>query len=90
MNFFLWLIFIFFVLAYGFKLFLRYGMPWLLGRFMKKQQEKFNQTYSQQQAYGQGKKEGEVEINIPPKTEQPKDNEFGEYVDFEEDVEGTK
>ena len=87
MNLFLWLIFIFFLLAYGFRLFLRYGMPWLLGRFMKKQQEKFNQAYNQQQGFGQGNTEGEVEINVPSKKEQKKDNGFGEYVDFEEDVE---
>ena len=86
MNFFLWIIFVFFLLAYGFRLFLRYGMPWILGRFMKKQQEKFNQAYNQQQGFGQGKKEGEVEINVPPKKEMKKDNGFGEYVDFEEDV----
>jgi len=62
-------------------------MPWLLGRFMKKQQEKFNQAYNQQQGFGQGKKEGEVEINVPPEKEQKKDEGFGEYVEFEEDVE---
>ena len=87
MNFFLWLILIFFLFVYGFRLFLRYGMPWLLGRFMKKQQEKFNQAYNQQQGFGQGKTDGEVEINVPSKKEQKKDNGFGEYVDFEEDVE---
>ncbi len=86
MNFFLWLIFIFFLLAYGFRLFLRYGMPWLLGRFMKKQQEKFNQAYNQQQGFNQDKKKGDMEINVPPTKEQKKDKGFGEYVDFEEDV----
>jgi len=86
MNFFLWLILVFFLLSYGFRLFLRYGMPWLLSRFMKKQQDKFNQAYNQQQGFQQKKKEGEVEINVPPKKEPKKDNEFGEYIDFEEEV----
>ena len=86
MNFFLWLIFIFFILAYGFRLFLRYGMPWLLGRFMKKQQEKFNQANNPQQDFRQRKREGDVEINVPPANEQKKDSGFGEYIDFEEDV----
>ena len=56
MNFFLWLILVFFLLSYGFRLFLRYGMPWLLSRFMKKQQDKFNQAYNQQQGFQQKKK----------------------------------
>ena len=86
MNFFLWLVLIIFLLSLGFRLFLRYGMPWLLARFMKKQQEKFNQAYNKQQGFYQEKKEGEVEINIPPKKEQKKDDEFGEYVDFEEET----
>jgi hypothetical protein len=86
MNFFLWLILIFFLLSLGLRLFLRYGMPWLLSRFMKKQQEKFNQAYQQQQGSYREKKEGEVEINVQPKKETKKDDEFGEYIDFEEEV----
>ena len=86
MNFFLWLILIFFLLSYGLRLFLRYGMPWLLSRFMKNQQEKFTQAYNQQQGFHQEKKEGEVEINVPPKKEHKKDDDFGEYIEFEEEI----
>lgn len=82
----LWIVFIFFILAYALRLFLRYGMPWLLGRMMKQQQDKFNQGFNQQQGYTQAKKEGEVEINIPQNKKQSKDDNFGEYIDFEEDV----
>lgn len=86
MSILLWIVFIFFILAYTLRLFLRYGMPWLLGRIMKKQQDKFNQAFKQPHAYTQTKKEGEVEINIPQKKKQDKEGDFGEYIDFEEDV----
>lgn len=82
----LWIVFIFFILAYALRLFLRYGLPWILGRMMKQQQDKFSQAFKQQQGYTQTKKEGEVEINIPQQKKQSKDGDFGEYIDFEEDV----
>lgn len=82
----LWIVFVFVILVYALRLFLRYGMPWLLGRIMKKQQDKFTQEFKQQQAYNQTKKEGEVEINVPQKKKQNKTGDFGEYIDFEEDV----
>ena len=84
MKFLFWFILIFLLLSYGLKLFMRYGLPWLLGRFMKKQQEKFNQGSYQQQGFDQGKKEGEVEINVPSAKAQKKDTGFGEYIEFED------
>lgn len=82
MKFFLGLILFFVFLYYGFKLFLQYGMPWVVNRFMKKQQEKFNQ-FGQQQNTSQ-KREGDVEIKNK-KGAKPKDDDgFGEYVDFED------
>lgn len=82
MDFFLGLILFFVILYYGLKLFLRYGLPWLIARFMKNQQSKFNQ-YGQQQQSTQ-KKEGEVEIKVRKKKKHKDDDDFGEYVDFED------
>lgn len=79
MSTFLWVIFIFIGFYYGFKLFLRYVLPWLLARFIRKQQEKFS---------GQGQNrpmQDEVRVNTKKKNSVKKDDgSFGEYVDFEE------
>ena len=74
-------IILFFVLIYyALKLFLRFGLPWLIGRFMRNQQNK----YQQQQGFGKQKKEGEVRVKMT-KTEKEKDDSgFGEYVDYED------
>lgn len=80
----LWIIFIFLAIGYGFKLFFRYGMPWLLSYFMKQQQEKFSRAAGQTQR-PEKKTEGEVKLKSKKKNRQTKDDrEFGEYVDFEE------
>ncbi|MCF6341889.1 MAG: hypothetical protein L3J31_03690 [Bacteroidales bacterium] len=84
MKFLFWIILIFLVLSYGMKLFMRYGLPWLLGRFMKKQQEKFNRGYDQRQDTQQQRREGDVEINVPSAKAQKKDTGFGEYIEFED------
>ncbi len=79
----LWIILIFFILGYGFRLFFRYAMPWLLTLFLKKQQEKFSQMTGQQQQ--ETKNEGDVNIRKTRKTNKSKeDSDFGEYVDFED------
>jgi len=79
MSTFLWFILVFVSIYYGFKLFLRYALPWLLGRFIRKQQEKFtnmNQSTSSQD---------EVRVNTKKKEGSKRDDgSFGEYVDFEE------
>ena len=75
-------IILFFVLLYyGFKLFLRYGMPWLLTRLMKNQQAKYNR----QQGFSESeKREGDIRLKTD-KSKKPKDDSgFGEYVDFED------
>jgi len=82
MDLFLGILLFFVILYYGLKLFLRYGLPWLITRFMKNQQSKFNQFGQQQQP--QQKKEGEVEIKGSKKKKQKDDDDFGEYVDFED------
>ncbi len=80
----LWIILIFFILGYAFRLFFRYALPWLLAQFLKKQQEKFSQMSGQGNPQ-QPKAEGEVKIRKSPKTSSSTDDiEFGEYVDYED------
>ncbi|MEE4259004.1 MAG: DUF4834 family protein [Bacteroidales bacterium] len=84
MEFILSAILIFILLGYAFRLFLRYGLPWLMGRYVKKQQEKFYQGFDQSGRNAQQKKEGEVKIKQPRKKSKKDDDDFGEYVDFED------
>jgi len=59
-------------------------LPWLMGRYVKKQQEKFYQGFDQSGRNAQPKKEGEVKIKQPRKKSKKDDGDFGEYVDFED------
>lgn len=81
MDILLWILLVFVITYYALKLFLRYGLPWLIARFVKKQQEKFNQ-----QPYQQQQKEGEVHIRKEPENDKhaKDDKSFGEYVEFED------
>jgi len=72
------------IVYYGFKLVARYVMPWIISRFIKKQQEKFNNMNGFPNANNNTPNEGEVHIKTK-KTNRPNKNEkFGEYVDFED------
>ncbi len=71
---------------YALKLISRYLFPYLLKRFINKQQEKFygnqaGQPFSKQDQNHH--KEGDVEIKANPNHHQ-KNKDIGEYVDFEE------
>lgn len=76
----LWIFLFFVILYYGFRLFLRYVLPWLLARFVKNQQEKFNQRRTNSEE----KKEGEVRIRNNASSKNKDDKSFGEYVEFED------
>ncbi len=78
-------IFVVVIIYYGFRLVIKYVVPWLIGRFMKKQQDKFNQMSGFGNNNHNQAKEGEVHIKKKrsQKTDNA-DNEFGEYVDFED------
>lgn len=84
MEAFLKFIFIILVVYYLLKIFLKYGAPWLIGRFVRKQQENYNQNHGS--ANSQYNKTNKDEVKIKNyKTEKSKnDNDFGEYVDFED------
>tara|TARA_R110002049_G_scaffold122342_5_gene277189 strand:+ start:3699 stop:3980 length:282 start_codon:yes stop_codon:yes gene_type:complete len=73
---------IFFAVYYGFKFLAKYVFPWLLKRFINKQQEKFNQQYGSTTS-DRKTNEGEVKITSAPNKINRKDD-LGEYVDYEE------
>ena len=81
----LFCIIIFFILLYyAVKLFLRYMLPWLLQRYVKKQQGKYGQFTGQKEDFSTREKEGEVRIKKKPPEKSKNDTGFGEYVDFED------
>lgn len=82
------LLFIFWIILifYLFRLFFRYGMPWLLSRYFRKMQEKMRDTH-------QAKKEtkhGEVKVKMSGNDQPRVDPNIGEYVDFEEVKDNNK
>ena len=84
LEFLLSVILIFLLLGYAFRLFFRYGLPWLMGRYMKSQQQKFYEGFDQSAGNSRDKKEGEVKIKQTRKKTKNDDGDFGEYVDFED------
>jgi len=84
LEFLLSVILIFLLLGYAFRLFFRYGLPWLMGRYMKSQQQKFYKGFDQSAGNSREKKEGEVKIKQTRKKTKNDDGDFGEYVDFED------
>ena len=69
------------VVWYGIRLIIKYVLPWLIMRFIKKQQENFDDFQRQ----GNNSREDEVNINKrESETRKNGDELFGEYVDFEE------
>jgi hypothetical protein len=77
------LIFIVIIIYYGFRLFFRYAVPWLLARFMRKQQEKYANMsgFDKQQ---QNSKSEDVNFKEASDIRNNNDKDFGEYVDFED------
>ncbi len=77
-------IFVVVLVYYGFKLVARYVMPWVITRFIKKQQEKFNSMNGFPNANHNSTNEGEVHIKTKKSNSAKNDDGFGEYVDFED------
>ena len=69
------------LLWYGFKIFLRYGLPWLIARFVRNQQAKQHQY---QQSTEPNTPDGDVRLKKNPAQKTKDDTDFGEYVDFED------
>lgn len=62
LEFLFWIFFIFIVIGYVFRLFLRYGLPWLLKRFMQNQQKKYSESFNSNNSFNQNSDKGEVNI----------------------------
>ncbi len=77
-------LFIVIIIYYIFRIFIRYALPWFLARFMKKQQEKFNNMGGFQRNDYSNPNEGDVKVKSNQSPKSNDDGEFGEYVDFEE------
>ncbi len=77
-------LFIVIIIYYIFKMFIRYALPWFLARFVKKQQEKFNNMGGYQGNDSSNFNEGDVKVKRNHSQKSNDDGEFGEYVDFEE------
>ncbi len=79
---FLRFIFVAVLIYYGFKIAVRYIMPWVLTRFVKKQQEKFNNMNN----YSNYNTNTNNDIHVKTKSNHThtNDTDFGEYVDFED------
>ena len=77
-------IFVAVIIYYSFKLFFRYAVPWMITRFMKKQQDKFSQMNGFPNSGYNRKKDGEVNIKSKQTKKSRGDTSFGEYVDFED------
>lgn len=82
-----WIIFIFILLGYAFRFFLKYGLPWLLGKMIRNQQNKYTDFQGGGTNNQNPKQEGEVKIKTNKQNKHQhnsNDDEFGEYVDFED------
>lgn len=78
---FLRFVFVLLVIWYGTKLIIKYVLPWLIMRFINKQQKNFDNFRSQEN----NKEEGEINIKKGKNKAKKKDDSlFGEYVDYEE------
>ena len=74
-------ILIIFLIYYFFQLLFSYVLPFLLKRYIASKQNKF---YNQDVNIHK-KKQGKINIDYTPeKDKKPKQNNIGEYVDFEE------
>ena len=75
-------LFWFFIISYLFKMIGRYLLPFILKKYIRKQQSKFNQGFSNRKDHVE--KEGKVTIKTKPKKPKSNSSNMGEYVDFEE------
>lgn len=73
------IVFFIFLLSFIGRLFFRYVLPWWLKRFVKKQEKKYNDYYSDSNSHKEG------DIGISKETEESIVNpDVGEYIDYEE------
>ncbi len=76
-------IFILVVIYYGFKLLVRYVLPYFLKNYVQKEMNK-NQKQHQNNTHQRTGKEGAVNIDYVPEKKKKIAKNEGEYVDYEE------
>lgn len=85
LEFLFWIFFIFIVFGYVFRLFLRYGLPWLLKRFMQNQQKKYSESTNSNNFPNSTAGDTNVKAKTNKKKKSESDNgDFGEYIDYED------
>lgn len=78
---FLRFLFVLLIIWFVTRLIFRYVVPWFIMRFVKKQQDKYNEYFQNQET----RNEGDVKIKVNKTETINKDKDpFGEYVDYEE------
>ena len=75
-------LFWFFLISYLFKMIGRFLLPYVLKKYIRKQQSKFNHGFGYRK--DNVEKEGKVTIKKNPKKPKSDTSDMGEYVDFEE------
>ena len=75
-----WIIFVFYLL----RLALRYLLPWLLARFMRKMARNMQQQAQSYEWANQKKADNDVVVDTRQADKQKIDPEIGEDVDFED------
>jgi hypothetical protein len=80
-----WIIFIFLAIGYTFKIFLRYGLPWLLSRFVQNQQQKYSNSQASNNYNNPPSPDGQVNVKVNKKKKNDAEvDDFGEYVEYED------
>lgn len=74
------IILVFILLYYLFKLLLRYVFPYFVKRHLKRAQQNYTGRQNQQTR----RKSGEVNIDFKPDDTKHKQDDIGEYIDYEE------
>ena len=76
------------IIYYAFKLIVRYVLPWLAKRGIKNFQKRFYEQNPHLDPDPKKEKEGEIKVkrngNSGETHQKHKDNDFGEYIDYEE------
>ncbi len=72
------------VIYYAFKIIMRFAFPLLMKKFMGKMERKFQEQHGQYQPNQPRTKVGETVIDKKPSSNNPSNNNVGEYVDYED------
>jgi hypothetical protein len=72
------------IIYYVVRIIMRYLIPAMFGSYINKRMNDFANASSGRQNTGKRKREGEVTIEYNNQAEEKKDQDRGEYIDYEE------